>query len=164
MYYSKSPTELEKDFQRGSEKSSKSRRHGQVILFVDIILVMMVLFYLSAQRDIALPLLERPNASQHTKEFNWQGWRVAASCEAPQACTAQLIPEGSIAQERAVIKSVEWSVREGEEMVVREKSPLGQGESHLKFETPFKMASRHKAFIRFLGEDGTELLSFRVFP
>lgn len=152
-YYSRSPEELRKRHEELSSSPNRKRFIGRLILFLDIALVLGIIFYISNLKQ---------NDRDTERQFDWQGTQIKTGCDGAEACYIKLL---KISDDYAQVEKITWQLKDitENEVIYETTTTVGDYTEENRIELPSELAPEHRLKARLLTQTG-EKLSFRVFP
>lgn len=155
QYYSRSPKEVTEAQDRAAEKSGRIKRIGQIILFVDIVVILLILVYIGNKQN------KRPGKEtifSENKEFSWKSYQFKAKCsKAESACTLN----SSIGPGKE-IQNLQWIIKNHNDKTVYLENQAMTVTNQMGL--PKLNLNRHEVFISLQDGKKDELINFRVYP
>lgn len=155
QYYSRSPKEVTEAQDRAVEKNGSIKRIGQIILFVDIIIILLILVYIGNKQN---KKLVQETIFSENKEFSWKSYRFKAKCSKTEsACTLN----SSIGHGKEV-QNLQWIIKNHNDKTVYSENQAMTVTNQMGL--PKLNLNRYEVFISLQNGNKDELINFRVYP
>lgn len=155
QYYSRSPKEVTETQDRAAEKNDKRKRIGQIILFVDIMVILLILVYIGNKQN---KKLVQETIFSENKEFSWKSYRFKAKCSKTEsACTLN----SSIGSGKE-IQNLQWIIKNHNDKTVYSENQAITITNQMGL--PKLNLNWHEVFISLQDSKKDELINFRVYP
>lgn len=160
-YYSKSPAQIEKEREKKEVKQKKKRRWGNIILFADLMIVILIAGFMVYKKD--RDKLPEVKYSETARSFLFRNYRIVAGCENPKVCKIKLA-DSEKTEEPVSIAGITWQMKDykTEELLFEETTRISENIS--TWVLPQDADAEKQIYALILNNENEELLNFRVFP
>lgn len=154
-YYSRSPKEVTEAQDRAAEKNGKLKRIGQMILFVDIVIILLILVYIGNKQN---KKLVQETIFSENKEFSWRSYRFKAKCSKTESAC---ILNSSIGPGKEV-QNLQWVIKNHNDKTVYSENQAMTVTNQMSL--PKLNLNQYEVFISLQDGNKDELINFRVYP